>query len=143
MQKQLGAEYADEKFRISFLKDNCDEVIEKGYMKPYSEEQIETMKDDLSEVSIKIDDIETEKKIIMEQFKGKLKPLETEKTELLTGIRTKSRFVRELCFKFIDTDLKMVGFYNAEGNLIESRPCNADELQQTIFQINRSTGTEK
>lgn len=53
----------------------------------------------------------------------------------------KSEYVNELCFKFIDPQTKEVGYYNADGDLIESRPAFADELQGTIFQLNR-TGTD-
>jgi hypothetical protein len=42
----------------------------------------------------------------------------------------------------VDQDEKMVAYYNADGDLIEERPATADELQGTIFQIQRKTGTD-
>lgn len=140
MQKSLGKEYADERQRVSFLKDNCDSVEEKGYMKRYTPEQIQAMKEQLAETSIKINDIETEKKEVVKEFKSRVDPLLEGRKELLKGIKEKAVYSKEICYKFIDTDEKMVGFYNADGDLIESRSASPDELQGTIFQINR-TGT--
>jgi hypothetical protein len=38
MQKQLGADIRNPDVLKSFLMDNCDQVEEKGYMKPFSSE---------------------------------------------------------------------------------------------------------
>lgn len=137
MDKQLGVEYPAGQSRESFLKDNCDSVENKGYMKPFTTEKLAEMKENLAETSIQINDIELEKKAALAEFKHRTDPLVEVKKELLSGIKMKAEFVNELCYKFIDTDNKEVGFYNAEGNLIESRPAFADEMQSTIFQMNR------
>lgn len=140
MERELGKEYRGIE-RERFLKDNCDQVVEKGYMKPFESGELQKFKDDLAEVSIELNDIEEEKKDAMFIFKEKAKPLNEERAELLKNIKQKSVFVSENCFKFIDRDEKMVGFYNSEGLLIESRPANADELQLSIFAGISKTGT--
>lgn len=38
MEKTIGKEYKNARDREAFLKDNCDKVEEKGYMKPYTPE---------------------------------------------------------------------------------------------------------
>jgi hypothetical protein len=141
MDKQLGSEYPEGERRQSFLKDNCDSVELKGYMKPYTPEQLQQMKESLAETSISINDVEEQKKNILKDFKAQTEPLFTEKSNLLKGIKQKAEFVDEECYKFVDTATKEVGFYNSEGNLIESRPAYGNELQGTIFQIQR-TGTD-
>jgi hypothetical protein len=141
MQKQLGSEIANKEQRIQFLKDNCDKIEEKSYMKRFSQAQLSLMKDELSTTAIKINDIEQEKKVIMDDFKEMLKPLEGEKRRLLTGLKNKSELVDERCFKFVDLEDREVGYYNQDGDLIESRPAYADELQVNIYQMAR-TGTE-
>lgn len=141
MQKHLGTEIANKEQRISFLKDNCDSIEDKSYMKRFAPEQLSIMKDELSTTAIKINDIEQEKKAIMDEFKDKLKPLEEEKKRLLTGLKNKAENVTERCFKFIDMEDREVGYYSQDGDLIESRPAYADELQVNIFQMAR-TGTE-
>lgn len=132
MEKALFQDYP-EKQRRSVLEDNADKVEEIGYMKPFTPEEMEGMKDDLSKVVIGINDIEEEKKSKMDEIKMRLKPLDEEKKELLSNIKNKSEYVTEQCFKMIDHDNGMVGYYNNMGMLVESRPIRQDEKQKTLF----------
>jgi hypothetical protein len=127
--------------RGTLLKDNCDAVVEKGYMKQLTPEQISESKEMLSETAIQINDIEVERKEAAKEFKTQLGPLFTQRNDLLKSIKEKAVFVKEECFKFVNTEDNTVGFYNSDGFLIEQRPAFADELQGTIFQISRKTGT--
>jgi hypothetical protein len=141
MEKYLGKEYANKAEREAFLKDNCEKVEEKGYMKPFTPEQLHEHKESLANVSIRIEEIEEEKKEQNKFFKEQLKPLTEERTLLVGNIKKKSEYVKEICYKFVDAEAKETGYYNSEGNLIECRPATADELQPTIFSIPRKTGT--
>ncbi len=132
MEKQLFQDYP-EKQRRSMLEDNADKIEEIGYMKPFTPEEMEVMKDDLSKVVISINDIDEEKKSKMDEIKMRLKPLDEEKKELLSNIKNKSEYVTEQCFKMIDHDKGMVGYYNNLGMLVESRPIRQDEKQKTLF----------
>lgn len=123
MQKQIDKED---------LSANCEKIEEVRYMKRFTPEQITEMKDNLSETSIQINDIEEEKKIVVERFKDQLKPLIDDKKKLLTNIKQKAEFVTESCFKFIDYENKRAGWYNSEGELIEERPAYPDELQYSL-----------
>lgn len=140
MEQTIGKEYPLEA-RIRFLKDNCSKIESVTYMKRYTRDEILQKKDELSETSIQINDIEEEKSAAMQGFKKQLEPLVTQKKALLKNIKQKAEEVKEECFKFIDLDERMVGIYNSEGDLIEQRPAYGDELQKTIFQITR-TGTD-
>lgn len=141
MEKTLGKEYSDPIRRRQFLEDNCDRVVEMGYMRAFAQEKVQELKEKLAETSIEIGEIETEKKAATAQFNAALKPLQDERADILRGIKERAEYVEEECFKFVDNDDKMVGFYNAEGDLIESRPASPEELQGTIFQLERKTGT--
>jgi dynactin complex subunit len=141
MQRELGKEITNPQQRKAFLHDNADSIEEKGYMKRFTPEELLQMKERLSETAIKINDIEEEKKEVMSEFKDRLKPLEDDKKSLLTGLKNKAEHITERCFKFVDMEAREVGFYNEDGDLIESRPAYADELQGNIFQMAR-TGTE-
>ena len=141
MQRELGKDISQGSKRIEFLETNCDAVEEKGYMKPFTPEQLVEMKDTLASTTIEISDIEDEKKDVMAEFNEKLKPFKEEQKELLVSIKNKAKFVNEKCFKFIDRETRMVGFYNENGDLIDSRPAYANELQGTIFQMKR-TGSD-
>lgn len=127
--------------REQFLKDNCDHVEDIGYMRKFTPEEIRQMKDELSTVAIKINDIQIEKKHAMDVFKGRLDPLVSEKKDLLENIKLKARHVTETCYKFIDQEAGRVGFYNGKGELIEERGIYPDERQSTMFQIAR-TGSD-
>jgi len=137
MDKVLGQDYKGAK-RVQFLRDNCEKVEEKRYMKPFSPDEVSTMKDELSETAISIDDIETKKKEQNALLKQEISPLKTQKSRLLLLIKNKAELVTEDCFKIVDFDNKEVGYYNADGILIESRPMRPDEGQRTI---NLKTGT--
>ena len=108
MEKALFQDYP-EKQRKSMLEDNADKIEEIGYMKPFTPEEMEVMKDDLSKVVISINDIEDEKKSKMDEIKLRLKPLDEEKKELLSNIKNKSEYVTENCFKMVDHNNGMVG----------------------------------
>ena len=94
-----------------------------------------------AETDIEINDIEEEKTAAMKDFKARLEPLTTERKKTLEGLKKKAEFVTERCFKFIDQEAREVGYYNENGDLIESRPAYSEELQTTLFQIGRKTGT--
>ena len=141
MEKTIGKEYKNARDREAFLKDNCDKVEEKGYMKPYTPEELQGHKENLANVSIEIAEIEAEKKAQDAYYKGKLKPLNEQRSQMVSNIKSKSEYVKEICYKFIDQEAKETGFYNADGDLIESRPATADELQPSIFSMARNTGT--
>jgi hypothetical protein len=140
MQRELAKDIPEGKHRVAFLLDNCDKAEDKGYMKRFTPEQLNQMKEQLSETAIEINDIEVEKKEVMDGFKDRLKPLVEEKGRLLTGLKNKSEYVNERCFKFIDLENREVGYYNEDGDLIESRPVYADELQGNLFKL-PATGT--
>ena len=140
MERELGQEYKNPIQREAFLKDNCDACEQKGYMKPYTPEELQGHKEKLANVSIEIAEIEAEKKQVEADFKGRLKPLKESRAIMVSNIKSKAEYVNEICYRFTDQETKETGFYNKDGKLIECRPATADELQPTIFSVVR-TGT--
>ena len=140
LDKELGKDIALEE-RASFLEDNCDAVEEVTYSRAFEPEELALKREQLTDASIKIADIEEEKKEVMDGFKGRLKPLQEQKADAIKALRDKSQTVTEKCYKFLDEDTKMVGFYNKEGNLVSSRPAFQRELQKTIQMDIRKNGT--
>lgn len=142
MDKFLGQEIP-EKDRWQFLQDNADAVEEIGYTHRFTPDELAQKKEFLAETSIQINDIEMEKKEAMEAFKAELKPLNERKQELLENIKKGSEYVEnEECAKILVHEEKMVGYYNRLGELVYSRPIMPQEMQKTIFNITRKTGTE-
>ena len=139
LDKELGRDIAIEE-REQFLRDNCDAVEEVTYSRTFTSEELAKQRETLTEVSIKIADIEEEKKQVMDGYKEQLKPLQQEKAEAIGNLKSKSQVVTEECFKFLDEESGMIGFYNKEGNLVSSRPAFPNEMQKTVFAMLR-TGT--
>ena len=142
MEKHLGKEYANKAQREAFLKDNCEKVENKGYMKPFTPEQLQGHKESLAELSMKIEETEDEKKSAASHYKAVLDPLFKERRTMVSNIRQKAQYVNELCYKFVDREEKQTGYFNADGDLIELRPATADELQPTLFVGMHRTGTD-
>ena len=141
MDKFLGQEIPEEN-RKSFLNDNCDSVETIGYTRHFSPDELNQKREELAEVSIKIAEIEEAKKEAMSSFKEQLKPFEENKKTLLNELKHKSEYVNDECFKFIDHEERMVGYYDKYGVLVSSRPIMPQEMQKTVFSINRKTGTD-
>ena len=142
MDKFLGQEIP-EKDRWQFLQDNADAVEEIGYTHRFTPDELAQKKESLAETSIKINDIEVEKKEVMDGYKEQLKPLNEEKQVLLENIKKGSEYrAHEECAKILDHEEKLAGYYNKLGELVYSRPIMPQEMQKTIFNINRKTGTE-
>ncbi|MDR2928225.1 MAG: hypothetical protein LBV41_08525 [Cytophagaceae bacterium] len=141
MDKHLGLDIPEGKARKDFLDSNCDSVEKVGYTRRFSAAELAELKENLSETAIEINDIEIEKREVAKGFKKQLDPLNETKVELLEKLKDKSEHVNENCYKFIDYEAREVGFYNADGELVYSRPIQPQEMQKTVFQVQR-TGTE-
>lgn len=135
MDKHLGKDIENLVAREAFLKDNCDKVEEKGYMKPYTPEELQQRKEELANASIEIAEIEQEAKEAAAHYKGRLKPLKEARANIVSNIKAKAEYVKDLCYKFVDQEARETGYYNREGDLIESRPATADEMQPTLFAV--------
>jgi len=140
MDNFLGKELSA-KERLALLQNNCDKVEMMGYTRPFSEEELVEMKDELANKSIELSNISEEKKAAQAAFKAKMQPVSARIGTLLKNIREKATYTNESLFKFVDSEEKMVGYYNSDGELIDSltRRAKQDELQGNIFHM--KTGT--
>jgi hypothetical protein len=148
MDKSLGQDIKDVIKRKRFLEDNSDEVVKKTYMKPYTGPELQGKKEELASTLIEISEIEQEKAEVLAGIKGRLKPLLEAKTTLVGNIKAKAELVTEECYRITDQEDGMTGFYNANGDLIESRRATADEMQGSLFKqptikvVTAKTGTD-
>lgn len=140
--KGIGKEYTDPEQRKRFLKDNADSVVNKTYMRQFTPEELQTRKEELANNSITINDIEQEKKMVMDSYKEKLKPLQDKQQTLIEDIRKKAELVSGVCYCFVSEEERMTYIINEDGDCIEAHPCTAEELQKTVFEPLRQTGTE-
>lgn len=127
--------------RKNFLIDNADKVEEIDYHKSFDADELAQKKTDFANKSIRVAALEEKIKDFKEEIGEELKPLREEAKGLLEDIKAKGRMVHEKCYLFFDEDERMVGYYNAEGVLIQSRPATREELQKTIYAEMRKEGT--
>jgi hypothetical protein len=132
IEKELGKDYSLEE-REEFLSNTCDGTEEVSYSRVFTPEELAKQRELLTDASIKLADIDEKKKAAMDQFKEQAKPFAEQRTKAINALRTKSETVTEKCYKFFDEETKMVGFYNKEGLLINSRPAFQNEMQKTVF----------
>lgn len=141
MERVLGQDIKDMEQRKQFLLDNCDKVEEMEYHKGFESDELQQKERDFAKKSIQIANLEDEIKDFKDKIGEELKPLREETKTLMKDIQRKGRMVKEKCYKFLDEEERMVGFYNEEGILVSSRPATRDELQKTVFADIRKEGT--
>ena len=138
--KEYGKDLAIEA-REEFLRNTCDGTEEVSYSRVFSPEELAKQRELLTDASIRLADIEEEKKQAMADFKEQAKPYAEQRAKAIQNLRTKAETVTEVCYKYFDEETSMVGFYNREGNLVSSRPAFPNEMQKTMFQVLRKEGT--
>lgn len=138
MDKILFSEMPEE-LRAEHLEANADAIEEVGYMRSFTSQELEEFKEELADNSIKINDIEIEKKEVMTDFKKKIDPLQEIVKTNMKRIKEKSEFVKEPCYKFTYSQEGIVAFYNGRGELVSSRPMRGDERQGRIFPLRTGT----
>lgn len=143
MQKVLGQDIKDLEERKNFLIDNADGVEEMDYHKSYESDELERMNTEFANKHIRIAALEDQIADFKEEINKELKPLKEEVKNLREDLKSKGHTVREKVYRFLDEKERMVGFYNAEGVLISSRPARRDELQKTVFADLRKEGTNE
>nr|WP_308571060.1 hypothetical protein [uncultured Prevotella sp.] len=140
MEKSLGQDITDLQQREQLLKDNAETIEDVGYSKPLKSNEVEKIKEQLSDSSIKLFGLEEEKKSITADYGQKIKVLKNECKDAAEKLKTKSVYVSEPCYKIVDSDEREVGYYNKEGLLVYERPARQEELQPRIFPL-KNTGT--
>ena len=138
--KEYGKDLAIEA-REEFLRNTCDGTEEVSYSRVFSPEELAKQRELLTDASIRLADIEEEKKQAMADFKEQAKPYAEQRAKAIQNLRTRAETVTEVCYKYFDEETNMVGFYNREGNLVSSRPAFPNEMQKTMFQVLRKEGT--
>ena len=112
------------------------EVKVEGYTKILTHEEVTDRRADLSDVCISINDIEEEKKEVINVFKERLKAPKMERSELLASIKHKSEFRNGDLYYIDDQENGFMYIFDEHGECIESRPLKPNEKQTKIKQLN-------
>lgn len=141
MEKYLFQDVKNKSQRTNFIRDNADAAVEMTYLKPIAQEELDRVKSQIVDFDIDIQKINTEKKLKMKQYKIQLDDVEQKKLEAIDMVTSGGEYVRETCYKYVDRENRVTGIYNDEGLLIKEQPCTPEELQGSVFEILRGTGT--
>lgn len=126
--------------RVKSLEANCDKLENTSYMKQFTHDEILTMKEELSEVSILLNDIVVEKSEVNKIFAERAKQPAKRIKELLSFIKDKAVSVNEQCFVFLNQEEGTAHYYNSDGDQVFSRPLLPKEKQKTFFSSLRAAG---
>lgn len=124
-----------EKDRLLLLQQNADKVEETTYQKPLTEEELNERREILTDNSIKLSDLEEEKKEATKVFKDRIDPLKADNKQLLSELRTRQAKVTGLIYHLANHDDGMMETYDGKGELISSRRLRPDEKQSNIFSL--------
>lgn len=129
--------------RRRLLEDNADHIETGTYFKVLTEDDVHLKREQLAEVSIKMNDLEQEKKDIMDAWKEKYEPEKRIKTQILDNLRTGQEQFNGKQYLIADHDAGEMLIYDEDGVLIRTRKLRPDERQGKIMGISRSdrTGT--
>ena len=127
---------------IEMLDANSDAVENLDYSVKLYQHEIAELKTNFAQKSIEESRLQDELKDIKSEYKVKLKPIQEDKTFILSQIKTGSRSEFGKCYKLVDHEEGLTGYYNNRGQLVYSRPANEEERgQRTVHMEIRKSGT--
>lgn len=119
--------------RAALLEANAVRVEDESVKRYYTPAELETMKNELSDLSIKKDDEEEALKAISKIHKDKIKELKAQLKENLTGLRERSYTQREKVYLMDDQKAGLMNYYDSQGIFIRSRKLLPGEKQTRIM----------
>lgn len=128
--------------RAEILRNSCYKVLENEfYTRKLEEEEVAEAKTELFEKDVEIESIEEELKELKASYSKKMKDLYARRSELIKTIQFESVSQRGTVFLMDDQQSGIMGTYDVNGFLINSRPMKPDERQGSLLTIMR-TGTD-
>ena len=124
--------------RVQTLKDNAEKTEEFTYPKALGSEDLGLLKDQLVKNSVSLSKLDEERKEFLTGIKAKVKPLKQEVAITLGKLRTKVEEVTEEVYLLADQEEGMMGYYNADGNLVYQRILLPEERQFRIVDASKN-----
>lgn len=122
--------------RETILRDNSNSMERNvGYTKRFSTHELDSKRTTLEELSIKLNDLEQEKKEFNAQHKAEVDPLKLEHGQIVTELKNRSQYVKEDCYLYLEEDKMLMHYVNLEGEIVYSRPARMEERQKNIYSI--------
>lgn len=122
----------DAAHREAALAEACDKSEPSMVQIPFTDQEKQDMKDELSIISIQTADAEKIKADALKQYTANIKILEVKRRALLGQLKAGFIEKEEMLYAFADQDTSMMEYYNKEGVLQHSRRLLPDEKQTRI-----------
>lgn len=132
----------DPEERKDYLESNADAVEELSYTRSLTQEELDAIKESICEATAEIANLEEQKKEAMAEYNKDIAAYKEIRKDKLEKWQHKAEYIKGTCYKVLDHESKQAGYYDDDGNLVFQRPMQKQEMQKTIFSINRQTGTE-
>lgn len=115
--------------RMEALESHADKIEDTSYLKPLTQEEMDSRREILSDNFIQLADIEEEKKESDDAFKERMGPIKAHNKVLLMEIRHRQAQVAGRLYHVANHAESMMETYNAEGELIATRRLLPEEKQ--------------
>jgi len=109
------------------LQSNSEHITEGEYYRPLSDEEIEARRRVHTETCIKLSDLDSKKKLAVEHFKGKMKPLVEQNGIVLDEIKTKQVRCDGVLYEVANYEDEVMETYNEKGEFISHRKLRNEE----------------
>jgi hypothetical protein len=129
-QRILQSVPADE--RLEQLKHVAEKTEPFSYIRELSQGELDELKNELSQICIKIDAADQKKKQMMEDYKAEVNPMKERLKQALFMVRTGGEDVTKPVFLLKDLEEEKMGYYTEEGILVFERRLRPDEMQYSI-----------
>lgn len=124
------------------LRDSCEGVrADYEYQKPLTPAELDERREMKVAADITIDKLEKEKKEYLDQMKQQMEPLKDKSATLLKVVRDRFETVIGNAYIFRDDETGYIGYYDANGNLINQRRMTPEEKQGSILSNIHVSGT--
>jgi predicted transcriptional regulator len=130
MKRLFGNESSEDRLRL--LKDNCVAVVKHQYSRRYTHAELVELRDRLSELVLRQDEIKRAQAEVTKEYKEQLRPIKDELGRVCCGLRDKARTVREECYVLSNHETGMAEYFNADGEMVFERPLDVSERQENL-----------
>lgn len=119
--------------RFELMEAMCMTSQEQSYTREPTDEELQSMKDELAEAAVELAEIKIEEAEFKNDFKKKKKPLETKIDKIVHEIGEGEITIEATVFKFVDYKSKRTYEVDEHGVFVADRPSFPDELQKNLW----------
>lgn len=124
--------------RIEFLRTQATNIRQGNYFRQFTDDELDSKKDELVEQCINIDVKEVEFTDIKKTYGDEIKSLKKLRASLTDSIKIKGENTSGEIFEFAEHEDGLMVSFDEQGNVIGSRKLRPEEKQSNLF-INSKT----